>query len=74
MKKEKVEIGATTRGRSPGGYGRSRSTSNNRPGPAADYSKYDRQISELKCSLVSVEEENEKLRNTMREMVDDYTR
>jgi hypothetical protein len=25
-------------------------------------------------SLVNVEEENDKLRNTMREMVDDYTR
>ena len=74
LKKERIDLEASRRGRSPGGYGRARSTSNNRPAAAADFSKYDKQIAELKMSLVNVEGENDKLRNTMREMVDDYTR
>lgn len=74
LKKERKDFDASRRGRSPGGYGRDRSSSNNRPAAAADYSKYDKQIAELKMSLVNVEGENDKLRNTMREMVDDYTR
>lgn len=74
LKKERIEFNSTQRGRSPGAYGRARSTSNNRSAPAYDYSKYDKQIADLKMSLVNVEEENDKLRNTMREMVDDYTR
>lgn len=43
-------------------------------GGAADYAKYDSQIADMRRNLQGLEDENEKLRNTMREMVDDYTR
>jgi len=39
-----------------------------------DYAKYDQQISELRRNLQSLEDENDKLRGTMRTMVEDYTR
>ena len=43
LKKERIEFNATQRGRSPGAYGRARSSSNNRvAAPAYDYSKYDK--------------------------------
>lgn len=74
LKKERVEFSQTNRGRSPGGYSAKRSTSANRAPIAADYSKYDQKITDLKLSLASMEEENDKLRGTMREMVDDYTK
>lgn len=90
LKREKKEAAQsiTNRGRSPGGYAqslRNRSASGNRypkPGAAAahagggpgDYAKYDSQIADMRRNLQGLEEENEKLRGTMREMVDDYTR
>ena len=74
LKKERIEFNQTQRGRSPGGYSAKRNTSNNRAPVAADYSKYDQKITDLKLSLASMEEENDKLRGTMREMVDDYTK
>ena len=74
LKKERIEFNQTQRGRSPGGYSAKRNTSNNRAPAAADYSKYDQKITDLKLSLASMEEENDKLRGTMREMVDDYTK
>ena len=39
-----------------------------------EYAKQDSQVADLRRSLQGLEEENEKLRHTMREMVDDYTR
>ena len=36
--------------------------------------RYDSQLSDLRRNLESMEVENDKLRATMREMVDDYTR
>jgi hypothetical protein len=39
-----------------------------------DYTKYDSQIAELRRNLHGLEGENQKLRITMREMVEDYTR
>ena len=90
LKREKKEaaLSVTTRGRSPGGYAqslRNRSASGGRypkangaaanaGGGPADYAKYDAQIADMRRNLQGLEEENEKLRNTMREMVDDYTR
>ena len=61
---------------------RNRSGSTNRRGQAPvgagithpDFSKYDSQIAELRRSNIDMEAENNKLRNTMRDMVDDYTR
>jgi len=59
---------------------RNRSTSGGRFGAAnaaggpADYAKYDSQIAEMRRNVQGLEDENDKLRNTMREMVDDYTR
>ena len=85
LKKEKIE-NHQTRGRSRGGgqspayntyeNARNRSTSANRRVAQAqpDYSKYDSQIAQLRKNLSGLEEENEQLRNTMREMVDDYTK
>ena len=46
---------------------RDRSNSNTRGGP-------DQAVMELRRDLTNMEIENEKLRSTMREMVDDYTR
>jgi chromosome segregation ATPase len=74
IKREKLDFSQTQRGRSPGGYSAKRSASNSRAPAAADYSKYDQKISDLKLQLASMEEENDKLRGTMREMVDDYTK
>lgn len=36
--------------------------------------KFNSQIVDLRKTIFGLEEENEKLRNTMREMVDDYTK
>jgi len=88
LKREKKEVAQslTTRGRSPGGLGnslRNRSASGNRYQKTAaaaagnahpEYAKQDSQVADLRRSLQGLEEENEKLRHTMREMVDDYTR
>mmetsp|Transcript_15394 Transcript_15394/g.26017 ORF Transcript_15394/g.26017 Transcript_15394/m.26017 type:complete len:210 (-) Transcript_15394:296-925(-) len=76
------EIAPASRGRSPGGHSsnlhRNRSTSANRGGRALstnpDISRYESQISDLRRNLSSMEDENDKLRSTMREMVDDYTK
>ena len=79
MKKERIEQAQTNRGRSTSQYAnqRNRSTSGNRARGAAvgpDTSKLESQIGELRRNLQGLEDENDKLRNTMREMVDDYTR
>ena len=87
-KENNNNLSQSIRGRSPGGYAqtlRNRSTSANRGGRGSqlnsahqnvhpDYSKYDSQITELRRNLHNLEGENDKLRLTMREMVDDYTR
>lgn len=39
-----------------------------------DSSKLELQIAELRRNLMNMENENEKLKSTMRDMVDDYTR
>ena len=84
LKSERIEnVGQTNRGRSPGRYGnsntRGRSTSANKTrGGAApsdlDMTKFNSQIVDLRKTIFGLEEENDKLRNTMREMVDDYTK
>lgn len=79
LKKEKVENAGAQRGRSPGRYAannaRGRSTSGNRAfGGGPDVSKLEAQIGELRRALSAVENDNDKLKDTMREMVDDYTR
>lgn len=40
----------------------------------ADVQKLEIQVSELRRNLQAFEDENDKLKRTMREMVDDYTR
>jgi hypothetical protein len=79
LKKERLETAQNNRGRSPGRYNsnnnRGRSTSANRGyGGAPDLSILEQQVGELRRNLNSVESDNEKLKQTMREMVDDYTR
>jgi len=79
LRKERVDAAASgPRGRSPGGYNaRNRSTSANRsaPGGGSDITgRLEAQIGELRRNLATVENENSKLKSTMREMVDDYTR
>jgi len=57
---------------------RSTSANKTRGGPAApsdlDLTKFNSQIVDLRKTIFGLEEENDKLRNTMREMVDDYTK
>ena len=80
LKKERVEAASASRGRSPAKYanaigGRNRSTSANRNyanGP--DVKMLKQQIGELRRNLAKFEGDNDKLKETMREMVDDYTR
>ena len=78
LKRERIESAQVSRGRSPAKYsntGRQRSTSANRNFPAGpDTSMLEAQIGELRRNLAAVESDNEKLKDTMREMVDDYTR
>jgi predicted RNase H-like nuclease (RuvC/YqgF family) len=80
LKKERIETAHASRGRSPANYtnnNRNRSTSANRNYMSAagpDTSKLETQIGELRRNLNAVESDNEKLKDTMREMVDDYTR
>jgi anion-transporting ArsA/GET3 family ATPase len=73
-----MESAAASRGRSPARFGnntRGRSTSGNRAfGVGPDVSKLEAQIGELRRNLSAVENDNDKLKETMREMVDDYTR
>jgi cell division protein FtsB len=44
------------------------------PSVLQDVSKYDSQLAEMRLKIHDLEAENEKLRTTMRDMVDDYTR
>lgn len=80
LKREKVENAGNQRGRSPGRYAapnnaRGRSTSGNRAfGAGPDVSKLEAQLGELRRALAAAEDDNDKLKDTMREMVDDYTR
>ena len=81
LKKERMD-NQPNRGRSPArSLNRNRSNSANRTrGGAApantdsDYGKYDTQIAEMRRNSAVLEDENDKLRGTMREMVDDYTK
>ena len=86
IKREKRAANESSRGRSPGGgqsyaqtlRNRSNSTKRGQAPVGAglthpDYAKYDSQIAELRRTIVEMESENQKLRNTMREMVDDYS-
>ena len=71
LKRERVEQATASRGRSPGAVGgRNRSASANRGGDG----RVEQQVADLRRHLSTVETENDKLKTTMREMVDDYTR
>jgi len=77
LKKERIENASQSRGRSPAKYAsnRQRSASGNRTyGGAPDVSKLETQVGELRRNLSAIEDDNDKLKRTMREMVDDYTR
>jgi len=76
LKKERIENAQAARGRSPAKYNqRQRSTSANRgyntTGP--DVSMLEASIGELRRNLAATQNDNDKLKDTMREMVDDYT-
>lgn len=79
LKKERIENATITanRGRSPAKYAsqRNRSGSANRAygGAGPDVGKLEAQIGELRRNIAALEDDNEKLKRTMREMVDDYT-
>ena len=74
LKRERIE-NAQQRGRSPAQRNRSRSANKySAPAGGPDVSKLEQQVADLRRSLHGLEDENEKLKSTMREMVDDYTR
>lgn len=79
LKRERIENSQTQRGRSPAKYAsqnrdRSRSTNRTAANNEGDITRFNAQIVDLRRNVLCLEEENEKLRGTMKEMVDDYTR
>lgn len=79
LKRERIENASHSRGRSPAKYtsNRQRSASGNRTagyGGGNDVSKLEVQVGDLRRNLAALEDDNDKLKRTMREMVDDYTR